>query len=115
MPSVRWTPEALRDVQRLYRFLASKNRVAARRAIQAIRTQVQVLVQHPAVGRLVEAMDPMYREWRIALAIVWCCITMTAPSPSLSRYGINGKPNIFRWRIVLKRLGTWAFFYTMNP
>jgi plasmid stabilization system protein ParE len=66
MPPVRWTPEALRDVQRLYRFLAPKNRVAAHRAIQAIRTQVQVLAQHPAVGRLVEEMDPTYREWRVA-------------------------------------------------
>lgn len=66
MPHLIWTPEALRDVRRLYQFLAPKNRLAAERAIQAIRTQVQVIGEHPAVGRPVEGMDPVFREWLVA-------------------------------------------------
>ena len=32
MPRLIWSPAALRDVQRLYRFLAEKNAEAAKRA-----------------------------------------------------------------------------------
>ena len=60
-----WTPEALRDVQRLYRFLAPKNPDAARRAAQAIRGSVRVLEDQPGGGRPVEDMDPAFREWPI--------------------------------------------------
>lgn len=66
MPPLIWTPEALRDVQRLYRFLAPKSPQAAERAIQAIRTQVQVIAERPEAGRPVEGMDPVFREWRVA-------------------------------------------------
>ena len=37
MSRLIWTPAALRDLQRLYRFLGKKSRDAARRAAQAIR------------------------------------------------------------------------------
>lgn len=65
MSRLIWSPSALSDVQRLYRFLEAKNRDAARRAVQAIRTGVQIISQHPEVGRPADEMEPEYREWRI--------------------------------------------------
>jgi plasmid stabilization system protein ParE len=65
VPRLIWTPPALADVQRLYRFLASKNPDAARRAIQAIRTGVKILAHQPRVGRVVEDMASEFREWLI--------------------------------------------------
>ena len=65
MPRLIWTPSALRDVQRLYRFLVVKNPDAARRAVKAIRQGVKVLEQQPKVGRPVEEMDNEYRDWII--------------------------------------------------
>lgn len=65
MPKLIWTPEALADVQRLYRFLASRDEGAARRAVQAIRAGVKILAQRPRIGRPVENMEPEFREWPI--------------------------------------------------
>lgn len=65
MSHLIWTPAALADVQRLYRFLASKNSDAARRAVKAIRGGVRILVYQPYAGRLVEDMDAEFREWPI--------------------------------------------------
>ena len=65
MPRLIWTPSALLDVQRLYRFLVVKSPDAARRAVKAIRQGVKVLEQQPKVGRPVEEMDNEYRDWII--------------------------------------------------
>lgn len=65
MSRLIWSPQALLDVQRLYRFLASKNSDAAKRAVKSIRQGVKVLGQQPGVGRPVEDMEPAYREWLI--------------------------------------------------
>ena len=65
MPHLIWTPAALADVQRLYRFLVSKDVTAARRAIQTIRTGVKILAHQPRVGRPVEDMATEFREWLI--------------------------------------------------
>ncbi len=65
MSRLIWSPSALRDVQRMYRFLAEKNRDVAKRAVQAIRSGVQIILQHPEVGRPAEEMEPEYREWPI--------------------------------------------------
>lgn len=65
MPQLRWSPPALADVQRLYRFLAEKNALAARKAVSAIRTGVNILARQPEAGRPVEDMDPEFREWMI--------------------------------------------------
>jgi plasmid stabilization system protein ParE len=65
MPRLIWTPSALLDVQRLYRFLVVNNPDAARRAASAIRQGVKVLEQQPKVGRPVEDMDNEYRDWII--------------------------------------------------
>ncbi len=65
MPRLIWSPSALHDVQRLYRFLAEQNPDAARRAAKAIRAGVRVFAQHPEIGRPAEEMEPEYREWLI--------------------------------------------------
>lgn len=65
MSRLIWSPSALLDVQRLYRFLAPKNSEAANRAVQAIRQGVKVLEQQPGLGRPVEDMDDEFRDWVI--------------------------------------------------
>lgn len=65
MAKVIWSPAALRDIQRLYRFLAKKNQDAARRAIRAIRHGMKSLANQPEIGRPVEEMEPEFREWLI--------------------------------------------------
>ncbi|MBI3143684.1 MAG: type II toxin-antitoxin system RelE/ParE family toxin [Pseudogulbenkiania sp.] len=67
MPRLIWSPSALRDVQRLSRFLAEKNTDAAQRAVKAIREGVKIIARQPGVGRPAEEMDPEYREWLIDL------------------------------------------------
>lgn len=66
MPRLIWSPSALLDVQRLYRFLAEKNAEAAKCAAHAIREGVKVLAKQPEVGRPTEDMEPEYREWPIS-------------------------------------------------
>ena len=65
MPRLIWSPSALADVQRLYRFLAHNNIDVARRAVKSIREGVKVLVLQPGIGRPAEDMEPEYREWII--------------------------------------------------
>lgn len=65
MSRLIWSPQALRDVQRLYRFLAVHNLDAAKRAVKTIRQEVKVLEQQPAIGRPMRDMEPEYREWLI--------------------------------------------------
>ena len=65
MPRLIWTPDALADVQRLYRFLAPKDADAAQRAVKAIRSGVKILAHRPRIGRPVADMDAEYREWLI--------------------------------------------------
>ena len=65
MSRLIWSLAALRDVQRLHRFLAEKNSDAAKRAIKAIRESIQIVAQQPGVGRPVEDMEPEFREWPI--------------------------------------------------
>jgi plasmid stabilization system protein ParE len=66
VPQLIWSPEALADVQRLYRFLAEKNSDAARRAASAIRDGMQIVADYPDVGRPVDDMDPEFQEWPIS-------------------------------------------------
>jgi plasmid stabilization system protein ParE len=65
MSRLIWSPRALRDVQRLYRFLANKNPGAAKRAVHAIRHGVTMLGHSSEIGRPIEEMDEAFREWQI--------------------------------------------------
>lgn len=64
MPSLSWTPQAVADVQRLYRFLAPRDLNAARNAVSEIRSSVKILAHQPESGRPVEE-SPSYREWPV--------------------------------------------------
>lgn len=66
MSGLIWSADALADVQRLYRFLAIKNSMSARRAISTIRQAVQIISDHPEIGRPVDNMPNEYRDWPIA-------------------------------------------------
>lgn len=65
MSQLKWSPAALADVQRLYRFLAEKDDDTAKRAVSKIRRSVKILALQPQVGRPVEEMPHQYREWPI--------------------------------------------------
>ena len=65
MPQLIWSPAALRDVERLYRFLADKNPDAARRAAKSIREGMQISRDQPGVGRPVDELEREFREWFI--------------------------------------------------
>jgi plasmid stabilization system protein ParE len=65
MPRIRWSQAALRDVARLYDFLCSKSREAAKRAIKTIRQGVKILASQPEAGRPIEDLPPEFREWVI--------------------------------------------------
>ncbi|WP_296752327.1 type II toxin-antitoxin system RelE/ParE family toxin [Thiobacillus sp.] len=65
MPRLIWAPSALLDVQRVYRFLASKNMDAASQAVKAIRAGVKIIARHPEIGRPAEDLEPECREWPI--------------------------------------------------
>lgn len=62
MPQVRFASAALRDLEKLREFLRPKNPAAAKRAALTITKAVQVLGQHPQIGRPAEEMEPTYRE-----------------------------------------------------
>ena len=62
MPRLIWSPSALADVQRLYRFLAQNNTDAARRAVKSIREGVKILALRPGIGRPAEDIEPEYRD-----------------------------------------------------
>lgn len=63
MSSLRWSPRALNDVQRLYRFLAPKNPDVAICAVRAIRASVKILAHQPQAGRPSEELGSEFREW----------------------------------------------------
>lgn len=62
MSSIVWTPSSLADIQRLYRFLAVKDKSAASRAVAAIRQSVKPLETLPNIGRPIDDMPDEYRE-----------------------------------------------------
>jgi plasmid stabilization system protein ParE len=64
MPHLKlvWSPHALLGVQRAYRFLAQKDKDAARAAAGAIRKQAAILKKYPQAGRPADDLDPEHRE-----------------------------------------------------
>ena len=52
MPTVKWLPEALDDLERLFAFLQEKSPPAAARAAATIRQGADLLVTMPRLGRL---------------------------------------------------------------
>lgn len=65
MPGLIWSPPALQDVHRLYRFLAIQGTEAAQKTVKTIREGVKVLALQSGMGRPTEEMSPEFREWLI--------------------------------------------------
>ncbi|MDP3843066.1 MAG: type II toxin-antitoxin system RelE/ParE family toxin [Oxalobacteraceae bacterium] len=63
---LKWTSKALSDLARLYDFLASVNKSAAARTVQAIATAPSSLLMNPRIGEKLEEFEP--REVRRILA-----------------------------------------------
>lgn len=84
MPQVRFSPAALRDLERLRDFLRPKNPAAAKRAAGAIIKAVQVLGQQPHIGRPVIDLPEEFREWPIEFG----------DSGYLARYRFDGDENV---------------------
>lgn len=65
MPQVIFAPAAIRDLERLRAFLRDRNALAARRASAAIIKGVENLGAYPRLGRIVEDLPEIYRDWLI--------------------------------------------------
>ena len=62
MPRLILALNARADLVRLREFLQPKNPVAAKRAAEAIKRQLQILIQQPGIGRPVLDLPPGFRE-----------------------------------------------------
>ena len=62
MPSVKFSPGALRDLARLRAFLLHKNPIASQKAAATIIQSIQILGQHPQIGRPLSELELGYRE-----------------------------------------------------
>ena len=89
----------LRDVQRLYRFLADNGEDAGRRAISAIRQGVKMIARQPGIGRPADDMDPDYREWPIEFSgsgyVVLYRFHQRPPATGSVRYVTGHPPSIY--------------------
>jgi plasmid stabilization system protein ParE len=65
MSPLIWSPAALRDIDRIYRFLAPKNVSAARRAVKSIQDGISAIRLQPGMGRMIDDMPDAFREWLI--------------------------------------------------
>ncbi|MDN6858763.1 type II toxin-antitoxin system RelE/ParE family toxin [Pseudomonas sp. CAN2814] len=77
---VIYAPAALRDLERLRRFLRETNPAAARRAGRIIIEATQALAAYPQMGRLIDDLPVDFREWPIDFG----------DSGYLARYRIDG-------------------------
>jgi plasmid stabilization system protein ParE len=62
MPSVKFSPGALCDMERLHYFLQIKNPIVSRKVAKTIVQFLKILEKHPQIGRPADDMDPVYRE-----------------------------------------------------
>jgi len=62
MPSLIYSPNAIRDIKRLIDFLKENNHLAAAKAAQTIDSALLRLKQQPTLGRVASDMDEAFRE-----------------------------------------------------
>jgi plasmid stabilization system protein ParE len=55
---LKWTSKALSDLARLYEFLASIDKPAAARAVQALTKAPTILLSNPRIGEQLFEFDP---------------------------------------------------------
>jgi len=63
MSHLIWTDGAISDLQRVYHFLATKDRQLAAAATKRIRVDLLRMAQHPMLGRPVASTQESCREW----------------------------------------------------
>jgi plasmid stabilization system protein ParE len=80
MAQIVYSRNALANLERLHRFLASKNPDAVLRAGRAIRDEIAILSRFPGIGR-VDAEQPDYRELFI----------LFGDAGYVARYRLDGK------------------------
>ncbi|MGN7806386.1 type II toxin-antitoxin system RelE/ParE family toxin [Ensifer sp. 22460] len=80
MPQIVFSPAAVRDLERLRKFLQAKSPLAAKRVGEAILRGVQALGAHPKMGRFIDDLPDQYREWLIDFG----------DSGYITRYRIDG-------------------------
>jgi plasmid stabilization system protein ParE len=88
LSEIRWLPEALNDIERLYGFLYHKNSKAAARVAQSIIEGSELLKQNPSIGRPMED-DTDRREWFIPFGA----------GAYVLRYRIEGKQTVIIIRV----------------
>ena len=66
VPTLKWLPEALADLERLHRFLAEVSPQAARRAAATILGGADRLEEHSDLGR---PMEDERREWIVRFGL----------------------------------------------
>ena len=59
---IKWSPDAKRDIVRLYKFIREANEHAADKALELIYDEAGLLGRHPEVGRMHD-MDKSIRIW----------------------------------------------------
>ncbi|EKN4882348.1 TPA: type II toxin-antitoxin system RelE/ParE family toxin [Yersinia enterocolitica] len=69
MPRLIWTPEAVQDVDRLYKFLAEKNVEAARKAAKVILDETTKIEAFPEIGRPAEFINVYCRELLVPFGV----------------------------------------------
>lgn len=62
MSHLIWSQEAKSDLERVYHFLAARDKALAKRALQAIHSGTKVLESQPQLGRLILSQRPPRRE-----------------------------------------------------
>ena len=60
---LKWTGRALSDLARLYDFLASVNKPAAARTVQALAAAPATLLVNPRIGEKLDEFDPREVRW----------------------------------------------------
>jgi len=71
---------AARDLARLHEFLMKTSPSSAKQASRAIKAGIRQLAHAPEIGRLIEGLPPMFREWIIDFG----------HSGYIARYVLNG-------------------------
>jgi len=82
--SLRWLPEAVRDLTRVRDFIQMHNPEAAARAARRILASVRKLLQHPFLGRPVTDIDrPTCRDLFIPFGQAGYCVRYTVTADAI--------------------------------
>ena len=74
-PKLIWTERASSDVEAIVRYIARRNPRAASQVGSGIYERVQILLQHPAAGTILDELREgdwhklIYRRWKIVYTI----------------------------------------------